>query len=534
MDEMMMPDFSQIWPEWKAVKKVGEGSFGKVYKCVRSEYDIQTECAVKVISIPKNDSEINAIRAECSSEESVKAHFKEIVDEFANEIKMMVLLKGAPNIVSVENYKIVERKDTIGWDIYIQMEFLTTFGEFAKNHAFTELAVARLASDLCSALEVCEEKNIIHRDIKPDNIFIDNYGNYKIGDFGVARKLESVASAMSKKGTYTYMAPEVYNGKAYDKRADIYSLGMVMYKLLNRGRDPFTDPYADAIPYKEREAALVSRMGGSNLPAPVNASINMSKIIIKACAFDPKNRFSTPGEFKAALREYIKNATEPSRNKPVQPKDKENLAGIGNKTLPLFMDGFDSNEKKAAVQTPAGPVSSVQQQSGVSQPPVVKAPTIQPTASVPSAPVIQAKPVTVPPAPKAPGITAPVLKTPGITQSLSQNPSVAPVIPQDFNATQAAPRESDATQAAPSPKSDVQPAPQKAPIGVAAVPQKPQATVTGNINQTVAPPIGPAVPPQLQTQRRSKGARVLKIVLPIAIAGTGFLSFLMFMALLFA
>ncbi len=358
MSDNTLPDFSAIWPEWKAVKKVGEGSFGKVFKCVRKEYDIETECAIKVVSIPKNESEINAIRAEYSNaEESVRAHFKDIVEEFANEIKMMVLLKGAPNIVSVENYKIVERKDTIGWDIYIQMEFLTTFTEFAKNNNFTERAVARLATDLCGALEVCAEKNIIHRDIKPDNIFIDNYGNYKIGDFGVARKLENASSAMSKKGTYTYMAPEVYHSAAYDNRADIYSLGMVMYKLLNRGRDPFTNPLADSVPYKEREAALVKRMRGENLPAPVDASLNMAKIIIKACSFEPKNRFASPSEFKAALIRYSENAPE-SGNKPVNSKvgfggntgSKSAAQSKTNKSLPLFRDDMiQPNPQTAAV-----------------------------------------------------------------------------------------------------------------------------------------------------------------------------------------
>ncbi|MBR6785912.1 MAG: serine/threonine-protein kinase, partial [Clostridia bacterium] len=205
--ENYLPDLSNIWPEWRAVQKLGEGSFGKVYKCERNEYGINTVCAVKIISIPQNESEINAVRAECTNEDSVKAHFKEIVDDFANEIKIMVDLKGAPNIVTVENYKIVEREDSIGWDIYIRMEFLTAFTDFARKNTFTEKAVAKLAADICEALEICAGKNIIHRDIKPDNIFIDSYGNYKIGDFGVARKLENASIAMSKKGTYTYMAP---------------------------------------------------------------------------------------------------------------------------------------------------------------------------------------------------------------------------------------------------------------------------------------------------------------------------------------
>lgn len=366
VDERMLPDFSGIWPEWKAVQKVGEGSFGKVFRCVRKEYDIETECAVKVVSIPKNDSEINAIRSECTTEESVRAHFKEIVEEFANEIKMMVLLKGAPNIVSVENYKIVERKDEIGWDIYIQMEFLTTFSEFAKNNTFTERAVAKLAADVCHALEICGEKNIIHRDIKPDNIFIDNYGNYKIGDFGVARKLESASVAMSKKGTYTYMAPEVYHGAAYDSRADIYSLGMVMYKLLNRGRDPFTDPYAEVVSYRDRETALVKRMNGENLPAPVDASLEMAKIIIKACSYEPKNRFASPSEFKSALNGYFEKMSGTGEIRiAANNGSREFSQSYSAKSVPLFADNLLHDKSKpdaenATVVIP-NPVNSQQQ-----------------------------------------------------------------------------------------------------------------------------------------------------------------------------
>ncbi len=492
-----MPDISSIWPEWKAVKKVGEGSFGKVYKCIRSEYDIQTECAVKIISIPGSESEINAIRAECSSEDSVKAHFKEIVDEFANEIKMMVLLKGAPNIVSVENYKIVERNDTIGWDIYIQMEFLTTFTEFAKKNSFTERAISKLAMDLCSALEVCEEKNIIHRDIKPDNIFVDNYGKYKIGDFGVARKLECATSAMSKKGTYTYMAPEVYNGKAYDKRADIYSLGMVMYKLLNRGRDPFTDPYAEAVSYKQREAALVSRMSGGILPAPVNASARMARIIVKACSFDPKDRYSTPGEFKAAIRAYAENASD-AVNVPVETRaglsaSKENLSNRTNKALPLFMDDFEHDEAKVlTTASRTSPISPVPKMPGIATS-ASKAPVVSRT--------ISQAPNSVQTNSKGPDIATPVLKTPGVGQTVAQA-SVKPV--------------------------------QKAPVGAAVVPARPQmpvAVVNQPANKPVVQPVPVANPnPESKSKRNNKA---LKIVLPIVLGALGTLGFFFFAFIVF-
>ena len=412
MADKNLPDFNEIWPEWKPVEKVGEGSFGRVYKCERNEYGINATCAVKVISIPKNESEINAIRAECGSEESVKAHFKEIVDDFANEIKMMVILKGAPNIVSVENYKIVERTDSIGWDIYIRMEFLTTFSEFARKNSFTERAVVRLAIDLCNALEICAEKNIIHRDIKPDNIFIDSYGNYKIGDFGVARKLENTMSAMSKKGTYTYMAPEVYKGDSYDNRADIYSLGMVMYKLLNRGRDPFTDPYSETVSYHDRQVSLERRMKGENLNAPADASLQLSKIIIKACSYDPRNRYASPSDLKRELTLFVENASD-SLNVPVTSTSNtgSNESSLSKKSvsLPLFMDeGLVHGKAKAEVSSvnSSNPVPPKPQPVAVK--PAVNATNVQPA---PAPQPVRPAPQPVRPAPQ-PAAPAPVQPQP--------------------------------------------------------------------------------------------------------------------------
>ena len=80
---------------------------------------------------------------------------------------------------------------------------------------------------------------MIHRDIKPQNIFITSKGDYKLGDFGVARTMEKTMSGMSKKGTYNYMAPEVYHRVNTGLVSDQYSLGLVLYWLLNEKRMPF-------------------------------------------------------------------------------------------------------------------------------------------------------------------------------------------------------------------------------------------------------------------------------------------------------
>lgn len=119
------------------------------------------------------------------------------------------------------------------------MELLTPLNTYYTTYPPTEADVIRLGIDMCRALEVCAKENIIHRDIKPSNIFVSEHGDYKLGDFGVARHLEASCRELSKKGTYDYMAPEVYRDSVYDARADIFSLGIVLYKLMNNGRIPF-------------------------------------------------------------------------------------------------------------------------------------------------------------------------------------------------------------------------------------------------------------------------------------------------------
>ena len=85
--------------------------------------------------------------------------------------------------------------------------------------------------DICKALELYQKYNIIHRDIKPENIFVSDNGDFKLGDFGIARTIEKTMSDLSKKGTYNYMAPEVYQGGEYGFSVDLYSLGIVLYRI---------------------------------------------------------------------------------------------------------------------------------------------------------------------------------------------------------------------------------------------------------------------------------------------------------------
>jgi beta-lactam-binding protein with PASTA domain/serine/threonine protein kinase len=295
----------EIWNGWKVESLIGEGSFGKVYKIVREEFGYKYVSALKVITIPQTLSEVETIRNDGMTEENVTMYFQGMVQEIVQEFTLMSKLKGITNIVSYEDHAVVELDDRFGWEIYIRMELLTPLFKYWQEHTYSVRDVIQLGIDICQALEVCQKYNIIHRDIKPENIFVSDIGKYKLGDFGIARQLEKTSSGLSKKGTYAYMAPEVYKGQPYNSNVDIYSLGIVLYRFLNNNRTPFLPPFPQEIRYSDKENANIMRISGENMEPPCNAKGRLSEIILKACAYDPKERYESAAEMKNALQTVL-------------------------------------------------------------------------------------------------------------------------------------------------------------------------------------------------------------------------------------
>ncbi|MBQ7957591.1 MAG: serine/threonine-protein kinase [Clostridia bacterium] len=290
-----------IWPELTTEKVIGRGAYGTVYKCFREVNGEKEYSAVKVISIPQNDEEYFSYNTEGLTVEQTKEYYKDIVDDFTSEIKILESLKGNKNVVEIRNYYVEENSESIGWNIYIEMELLTDFNSYSSDKTFTEEEVLKLGTDLCNALIVCNEKNIIHRDIKPENIFVSDTGDFKLGDFGVSRQMEKTYASMSRKGTFNYMAPEVFYSKKYDSRADVYSLGLVMYKLLNNNRMPFLDPEKQIIKYSERQAAFEKRINGEAIPHLKGVNSELNAVIMRACEYKAENRYSNAKEMQKAL-----------------------------------------------------------------------------------------------------------------------------------------------------------------------------------------------------------------------------------------
>lgn len=295
---------------WTLTKLLGQGSFGKVFEAQREDFGTIYKAAIKIISIPFNDSEIASARAEGMDEESVCTYFRSVVHDVVSEFELMSRLKGTTNIVSYEDHAVVPHSDGIGWDVIIRMELLSPMLDYMSKHNMTRADIIQLGIDMCKALEICQRYNIIHRDIKPENMFVSAMGDYKLGDFGIARTIDKTSGGLSKKGTYTYMAPEVYREDSYGSSVDIYSLGIVMYRLLNYNRAPFLPSPPSPITHNDRETAIVRRISGEKLPMPANAEGRLAEIVLKACAYLPRDRYSSPLMMRQELENIAYNRAE--------------------------------------------------------------------------------------------------------------------------------------------------------------------------------------------------------------------------------
>lgn len=263
------------WNDWEILTLIGNGHFGKVYKAVR--HGVHTGDEFAAIKIIKASSEN--------------------VDAVINEINTLRELRNCPNILYIEDYKVIDNND--GYNIYIRTALLTSLTDYRKSHNITEQDVIQIGIELCNALIVCHRKNIIHRDIKPSNILYNRDNNsFYLCDFGIAKKFDKSSKYRIIAGTPSYIAPEVYSG-IYTKKADIYSLGLVLYFLMNDFCLPFTGKKEDTKSVREHY---------KQLSPPINSSIELSHIILKACAFEAVERFETAEDLKNALIE-LKNGT---------------------------------------------------------------------------------------------------------------------------------------------------------------------------------------------------------------------------------
>ncbi|MDR2751414.1 MAG: protein kinase, partial [Clostridiales bacterium] len=177
-------------PAWSIDSQIGKGAFSKVYKIVKEEFGTKYYSALKSIPVPQDSSEITQLKAEGLDGDSISAYINALLEGLINEIKLMSHFKGMTNIVDYEDHKIVPKDGEPGYTILIRMELLESLATIIQSRTLGEDDTVRVGIDICRALERLETHKIIHRDIKPENIFCSEYGDYKLGDFGIARQIE--------------------------------------------------------------------------------------------------------------------------------------------------------------------------------------------------------------------------------------------------------------------------------------------------------------------------------------------------------
>ena len=280
------------WEGWKLVRQIGQGSFGRVYEIERRVARNIEKAAMKVI--PISAEMLDDVYGSQYDENTARRICENSLNSIRKEYQFMRELRGNPNIVRCDDMKEIWHQDGIGCDVYLKMELLTPLNQIWKTENISEDDVTDLGRDICRALISCEQHKIIHRDIKPQNILVSPGGTYKLGDFGTAKVFEHTSSA-TKAGTETYMAPEVIRREKYGRDVDTYSLGLVMYRMLNKGQLPFLPP--GKIPTADdRTFSLQKRLSGAPIPAPAEGSAELKRIVLKACSFNRIDRYSSAAD----------------------------------------------------------------------------------------------------------------------------------------------------------------------------------------------------------------------------------------------
>lgn len=399
-----------FWKGWHIVRHIGTGAYSEVYEVHRVYFNEDTHSALKIVRLDQNGVPIrcktdawnsvfyspedeptasllvpssnsssgsrssvpsgNASRSGKSASGSASgskgasfsySHSSNSAGDpgsfessshsmgFIEEINIMRSLHGAPNVVSIEDYFLQPVDD--GVIVYIRMELLECLSDsriFNSPDDVPVRDVRKLGMDICRALIYCEKVNVIHRDIKPGNIFINKFGDYLIGDFGISRPLDSFSGSDSTQGTGTisYMAPEIYSRLDYGSTIDIYSLGIVLYQMLNKGRVPFLPMPPINYTKEDLNKANGRRFRGEPLPLIASVDKGLQDIVRKACAFRPENRYASAQDFYEALSRYQFPEERSELFSSFEEEDTVNIRETSRpgKSSGLFFDDFPDDE----------------------------------------------------------------------------------------------------------------------------------------------------------------------------------------------
>lgn len=301
-----LKNLEPVFGSWYVEAKVAEGRSSKVFKVSRFENGEKKEMCLKTVKFPNSNNEISRA-IESGRYGTVDEYLAVLENDVRISMDKMLELKDNGNIVRFEQYDIIRENSC--FYVVMLMELLTPLSDYLKADKIKPKEVIKIGWDLCNALEGFRHEGIMHHNIKPDNIYVDSKGNYKLGDFGIS----DIGEKPHEPGGYS--APELFSDIETDTASDIYSLGVVLYKLLNNNRGPFLPPFPAPISLQDREQAAAKRLRGDLFPTPANADYNLARIIFKAAAFKPEDRYEAPFLMRRDFEKYLQALA----NAPVAP-----------------------------------------------------------------------------------------------------------------------------------------------------------------------------------------------------------------------
>ena len=270
---------------YRIIDTLGEGGMANVY--LAEDIILQRKVAVKIL------------RLDLQKEPQTLARFQRealATSELSHPNIVMVLDVGTDHGLP---YMVMEYVDGPDLKEYIRTNSPLNLGNIIK-----------FMDQILSAMSLAHKHNVIHRDLKPQNILMDKHGNIKIADFGIAVALNqnSVTQTNSAIGSVHYMSPEQTRGGLVTKQSDIYSLGIILYELIT-GNVPFNGDSAVSIALKHAQEPIPSiRKQDPNIPQP------LENVVLKATAKDPRDRYNSAKEMK----DDLDTSLEPGRaNEPV-------------------------------------------------------------------------------------------------------------------------------------------------------------------------------------------------------------------------
>ena len=258
---------------YKLLKEIGRGGYGSVW--LVDDNFIKEELVMKFLHPNLVSDEV-------------------AVERFVRELRLARKITHT-NIIRLFDYL------DLGPVAAISMEYFpgTALSTIIHQGQVEADRVVRLVTQICGALEVAHQADVIHRDMKPANILVDDRDSIKIVDFGIAAASKHAESRLTRTGTLvgtpTYISPEQIQGKAVDGRTDMYSLGIIMYEMLT-GQPPYRaeDPMALVFMHVEGNARRLEEVN------PV-VTKELADIVHKCIAPDPESRYQSMAELGQAL-----------------------------------------------------------------------------------------------------------------------------------------------------------------------------------------------------------------------------------------